>query len=141
MRLTHIRLLVDDFARAHRFYREVVGMEPRFGDEQGPYEEFVLGPAILALFDRRQMMEALGTHASILARPERVGDSMMVCIDVDDVDAEYDRLREAGVRFITEPHDRPTWFVRVAHFRDPEGNLIELNRSTAGPAGDGREPR
>jgi lactoylglutathione lyase len=127
MRLTRVRLLVNDFGRAHRFYREVVGLRPRFGDETGPYEEFELGGATLAIFDRRQMMAALGTQASVLAEPEHVGDRAMVCLEVDDVDAEYERLQEAGVRFITEPNDRPAWFLRVAHFRDPEGNLIELN--------------
>jgi lactoylglutathione lyase len=127
MKLTRVRLLVNDFARAHRFYRELVGLEPRFGDQNGPYEEFVGDGAMLALFDRRQMMEALGTHASILAEPEHVGDRAMLCLETDDVDATYERLRDAGVNFVTEPHDRPTWVLRVAHFRDPEGNLIELN--------------
>jgi lactoylglutathione lyase len=132
MRLTTVRLLVRDFGRTFRFYRDVVGLEPRFGDEGGPYEEFELGPAVLSLFDRRRMMESLGMHASILAQPERVGDTAMVCIQVDDVDAEYQRLIDAGVRFVTQPHDQPTWFVRVAHFRDPEGNLIELSRPLEG---------
>ena len=134
MRLTTVRLLVGDFPRAFRFYRDVLRLTPRFDDERGPYEEFEVGSAVLSLFDRRRMMEALGTHASILAEPERVGDTAMVCMEVDDVDAEYTRLAEAGVRFVTEPHDQPTWFVRVAHFRDPEGNLIELRRPLPGGA-------
>jgi lactoylglutathione lyase len=132
MRLTKVRLLVGDFGRAFRFYRDVVGLQPQFGDEGGLYEEFHVGSAVLSLFDRRRMMEALGTHASILAQPERVGDAAMVCLEVDDVDAEYRRLTDAGVRFVTEPHDQPNWFVRVAHFRDPEGNLIELSRPLPG---------
>ncbi|HJP65269.1 MAG TPA: VOC family protein, partial [Actinomycetota bacterium] len=115
-----------------RFYRDVVGLKPTLGDEDGVYVEFVLGEAVLALFDRRRMMEALGTHASILAEPERVGDASVVCLEVEDLDAEVARLQEAGVRFVTEPHDQPTWHVRVAHFRDPEGNLIELNHPLEG---------
>jgi catechol 2,3-dioxygenase-like lactoylglutathione lyase family enzyme len=128
MRLTRIRLLVGDFPRAFRFYREVVGLTATLGEEDGVYVEFAVGDAILALFDRRRMMEALGTHASILAAPERVGDAAVLSLEVDDLDAEVTRLQGAGVRFVTEPHDQPTWRVRVAHFRDPDGNLIELNR-------------
>jgi lactoylglutathione lyase len=134
VRLTRIRLLMGDYARAFRFYRDVVGLTPVSGDEDGVYVEFAVGEAILALFDRRRMMEAMGTHASILAEPERVGDATVVCLEVDDLDAQYERLQQAGVRFVTEPHDQPTWHVRVAHFRDPEGNLIELNRPLEGGA-------
>jgi lactoylglutathione lyase len=129
MELTRVRLLVRDFGRALRFYRDVLGLTPRFGEEAGVYEEFELGRGVLALFDRARMMEALGTHASFLAEPERVGDSAVICLEVEDVDDEFARLREAGVRFVSEPHDQPTWMVRVAHFRDPEGNLFELSSS------------
>jgi catechol 2,3-dioxygenase-like lactoylglutathione lyase family enzyme len=142
-RLTHVRLLVGDFARAHAFYRDVVGLRPRFGDEGGerhPYEEFDLGPGTLALFDRDLMMEALGTPASVLAAPEHVGNTSVVCIGVEDVDAEYERLLAAGVRFVTEPHDQPGWVLRVAHFRDPEGNLIELGANLPAPASEGEGP-
>lgn len=128
MRLTRVRLLVGDFGRAYQFYRDVVGLTPRFGDESGVYEEFDVGPGVLAVFDRTRMMQALGAQASFLAEPERVGDSSVICLEVQDVDAEYARLRDAGVRFVTEPHDQPTWMVRVAHFRDPEGNLFELSQ-------------
>jgi predicted enzyme related to lactoylglutathione lyase len=136
MELTRVRLLVGDFGRALRFYRDVVGLIPRFGEEDDVYEEFELGRGVLALFDRTRMMEALGTHASFLAEPERVGDTSVICLEVQDVDAEFERLQEAGVRFVTEPHDQPTWMVRVAHFRDPEGNLFELNSPLSSKAAE-----
>jgi hypothetical protein len=36
-------------------------------------------------------------------------------------------LSGRGVQFVTEPHDQEAWVLRVAHLRDPEGNLIEIN--------------
>lgn len=48
---------------------------------------------------------------------------------VDDVEGCARFYREA-FGFVTEPHDRPEWVMRVAHLRDPEGNLIELYEST-----------
>ena len=36
------------------------------------------------------------------------------------------RCGQKGVEFAVGPTDRPDWYLRTAHFRDPEGNLIEL---------------
>jgi lactoylglutathione lyase len=36
------------------------------------------------------------------------------------------RLKDKGVVFFNEPHDRKEWNARVAHLRDPDGNVIEL---------------
>jgi lactoylglutathione lyase len=43
------------------------------------------------------------------------------------VDATYADLKARGVHFVTEPADQEAWVLRVAHFRDPDGNLIEIN--------------
>jgi predicted enzyme related to lactoylglutathione lyase len=44
---------------------------------------------------------------------------------VDDVDAEYDRLREQLCEVVTEPTTMP-WGNRALLFRDPDGNLVNL---------------
>ena len=38
-------------------------------------------------------------------------------------------LRAQGVALVAEPQDRSDWMIRTAHFRDPDGNLIEINSS------------
>jgi lactoylglutathione lyase len=53
---------------------------------------------------------------------------------VDDVDAEHDRLRTAGVRVLAPPADRP-WGERTLHLSDPDGNVVELTRPK--PSGEG----
>jgi catechol 2,3-dioxygenase-like lactoylglutathione lyase family enzyme len=45
------------------------------------------------------------------------------------VNQAYSDLSGKGVVFITGPHDRPEWGIRVAHFRDPDGTLIEVYQS------------
>jgi catechol 2,3-dioxygenase-like lactoylglutathione lyase family enzyme len=45
--------------------------------------------------------------------------------EVDDVDAEYDRLRGEGLAFEGGPDDKP-WGWRVASVRDPAGHTVEL---------------
>jgi predicted enzyme related to lactoylglutathione lyase len=44
---------------------------------------------------------------------------------VEDVDAEYERLRERIVDVVTEPTTMP-WGNRALLFRDPDGNLVNL---------------
>jgi predicted enzyme related to lactoylglutathione lyase len=44
---------------------------------------------------------------------------------VDDVDAEYERLRGCLAEVVTEPTTMP-WGNRALLFRDPDGNLVNL---------------
>jgi lactoylglutathione lyase len=48
---------------------------------------------------------------------------LFVC--VEDVDATFARVREAGATALREPADMP-WGERVAFVRDPEGNVVTL---------------
>jgi predicted enzyme related to lactoylglutathione lyase len=54
------------------------------------------------------------------------GDSTVLVLEVDDVDAEIERLGDA---IVSGPVDRADWGGRVAYARDPSGNLIELFQS------------
>ena len=48
-----------------------------------------------------------------------------ICLDVKDVDAEYERLKAAGMTFHCPPQDLGP-IVRTTYGRDPDGNVIEL---------------
>jgi lactoylglutathione lyase len=121
VQLTHVRLLVENFAACFRFYRDVVGLTPTFGNEdEGGCADFRAGDCSLALFERSGMDD--------VAQLRSPGDGAMLVLAVDDVDAAAERLRAAGVELDSEPHDQPDWGLRVAHVRDPAGNLLELYR-------------
>jgi catechol 2,3-dioxygenase-like lactoylglutathione lyase family enzyme len=49
-----------------------------------------------------------------------------IAFEVDDVDRQYQLLQSRGVQFLGEPltYDPPGY--RIAFFRDPEGNILEL---------------
>lgn len=121
--LTHVRLLVSDFRSCFRFYRDVLGFEVTWGDETKGYADFRTGDTILALFERDAMAAAVG-KAPDRSRGE-LGDVSLI-FGVDDVDATVEALPD-DVGFVTDPHDRPDWGIRVAHCRDPDGNLLEFN--------------
>jgi len=124
MRPTHIRLLVDDYAGMLRFYSDVMGFRVRLEappDDPG-YAEFESEPAVLSIYKRGLMNDAL--DGGVMAG---AGDAVLMAFAVDSVDAEAQRLTSLGVELVTEPHNQDAWVLRVAHLRDPEGNLIELN--------------
>ncbi|HZW05064.1 MAG TPA: VOC family protein [Anaerolineaceae bacterium] len=126
LRFEFTRLLVADFAACFRFYRDVLELPVYLGEEAGPYAEFDTGPVRLALFDKQQMSEAIGAQDL----PETVVGKDRVCLilAVADVDAAARRLEEKGLSPAARPTDRPGWDIRTAHFRDPEGNLFEINQ-------------
>ena len=61
MRFDYARLLVIDFPACFRFYRDVIGLALRRGSETDTYAEFETGFTRIALFDRAEMSEAVGT--------------------------------------------------------------------------------
>lgn len=132
-RLTHVRLLVDKYRECFRFYRDVLGLIPRFGQEAGVYDEFDAGGVVLALYDRGMMASVVGTSKLPIAAIAQ--DRLALTFAVESVDAAYDALTAMGVGFVTPPTDQAAWFLRVAHLRDPAGNLIEINGPMSGADG------
>lgn len=124
MKLTHVRLLTDDTQAMLRFYRDVLGLEVTLDAGGGVYYELATsGGAIVALFRRDLMGEMIGSE---LPPPGR-SDSVALTLAVNDVDATARALRERGAELVTEPSDYEVAFLRVAHVRDPDGNLVEIN--------------
>jgi catechol 2,3-dioxygenase-like lactoylglutathione lyase family enzyme len=96
------------------------------------YADFDTGGGTgIALFQRELMSEALGT-SGLPASAQGDQDSFVLVFSVEDVDATCSRLQAQGVRLVTEPRDRPEWGIRTAHFRDPDGFLIEINQGISG---------
>lgn len=128
MKLSHVRLLVTDYVACLRFYRDVLGLEVHWGDENGDYISFNTGGTLLALFRRTNMVEAVGESEKSLKASQQ--SSHCLIIAVDNVDATYELLKSRGIECINTPHDRASWGVRCFHLYDPDGNMIEVNKET-----------
>jgi lactoylglutathione lyase len=115
MRFSQVRLLVDDFGAAFGFYRDELGLKVGFGDESSGYASFDTGSGTVAIFERADQGGVVE-----LREP---GDSTLLVLELDDVDAAVERL--AGF-VVGAPIDQPEWGGRVAYLRDPSGNLLEL---------------
>jgi lactoylglutathione lyase len=115
VKLSQIRLLVDDFPTSFRFLGEDLGLECTFGDEGGPYASFAAGDGTIAIFRRSEQDAVVGLQPG--------GDAALVVLEVDDVDAATQRL---GALVVGGPTSKPEWGGRVAYVRGPGGNLLEL---------------
>lgn len=129
MRLTDVRLLVDRFDECVRFYTDVMGLQLRLRVPGDVYAELEAGSQgqrlVVGLYRRRLMTEVIGAEY-VPASPRT--DHVLIGFAVEDVDVAHSRLREQGAEIVTDPHDQEAWGLRVAHLRDPDGNLIEIYR-------------
>ncbi|MCX4700834.1 VOC family protein [Streptomyces sp. NBC_01373] len=123
MELAQVRLLVGDFAACYRFYADILGLKPQSGATEGPYEKFspAVGSAGIALQDRDMMSAVLGDELGDGA----TGHRSLVVLRVDDLDAYCAQVTARGATLLYGPAAM-TDRMRVAHLKDPEGNLVEL---------------
>jgi lactoylglutathione lyase len=115
MRFSQVRLLVDDYPACFRFLNDTLGLECTFGGEDDGYASFKAGKGTVAVFRRDEQGEVIELRAA--------GDGSLTVLEVEDVDAEAERLGEAVVG---GPVSKAAWGGRVAYVRDPDGNLFEL---------------
>jgi catechol 2,3-dioxygenase-like lactoylglutathione lyase family enzyme len=118
--ITAITLFVEDLAAAKDFYREALGLQLAFEDDDSAVFKF-----------KNTLINLLRTSAaSELIEPALVGtreagSRFQLTIDVDDVDAMCAELTSRGVKLLNGPIDRP-WGVRTASFMDPAGHIWEI---------------
>lgn len=122
MELTHTRLLVDNYKECFLFYREVLGFDVTWGDENSNYADFKFNGATLGIFERKQMVEAIGEkYSNAIEKVDRTA----LIFKVNSVEESYQAFKNK-VEFITKPTEQKDWGIKVAHFRDPAGTLIEI---------------
>jgi lactoylglutathione lyase len=115
--LDYVILYVDDLERSLSFYRLLLGVVGARRSET--YAELVLENCRLGFYLREAAPDLLGRSSE--------GSGAELLFLVEDVDAEADRLRSAGVRILSGPLDRP-WGHRTVHIEDPDGHVVELAR-------------
>ena len=124
LRINLTSVMVDDQRKALKFYTEVLGFLKKTEIPMGEVSWLtVVSPEAP---DGVELVLEPDSHPA--AKPFKnalVEDGIpFTSFAVKDVQAEYDRLRAAGVRFTQEPTDLGP--VTVATFDDTCGNLIQI---------------
>jgi predicted enzyme related to lactoylglutathione lyase len=118
MKFISTRLITADVKRLVAFYEMVSGIPAVWGNDL--FAEIPTPVGTLAIgSDKTVPLFGAGS-----AEPAANRSAILEFI-VDDVDAEYQRLRDRVAEVVTEPTTMP-WGNRALLFRDPDGNLVNL---------------
>ncbi|GAB4699001.1 VOC family protein [Mycobacterium avium subsp. hominissuis] len=118
MKFISTRIITADVQRLVGFYEIVTRVSAVWANEL--FAEIPTPAATLAI-GSDQTVPLFGAGSAEPAANR----SAIVEFIVDDVDAEYERLREQLTEVVTEPTTMP-WGNRALLFRDPDGNLVNL---------------
>ena len=134
----HCGIVVSDMERSLSFYRDLLGLKVVRGmEESGEYIDNMLSlrdvrvsTVKMSAPDGPSLIELLEFHSHPAESPTKtkaysVGPTH-VAFTVDDLDATYRRLLDAGVRFNAPPQLSPDGYAKVTFCRDPDGTLLEL---------------
>jgi catechol 2,3-dioxygenase-like lactoylglutathione lyase family enzyme len=126
IRVAMTGVYVDDVARAHAFYTDVLGFETRHHVVPGGGEPFVTVGTAGGGQNAAELLLEPGDGP--IAEPYRKAlyEAGIPCIvfGVDDVRAEHERLVGLGVRFEQGPEEQGP--VITAVLDDSVGNLVQL---------------
>lgn len=118
MRFVSTRIITADVGRLVTFYEMVTEAVAVWGNEL--FAEIPTSVGTLAIGSEKTV-PVFGQGS---AEPAANRTAILEFI-VDDVDAEFARLREQLADVVTEPTTMP-WGNRALLFRDPDGNLVNL---------------
>jgi catechol 2,3-dioxygenase-like lactoylglutathione lyase family enzyme len=161
MRVNHVNIVVEDMERSLAFYVGLLGMRATFEAElSGEWIETVTGLAGVRArcvfcqpvgggtrFELLEYHEPAAAAALPAASLPHTPGLRHVALEVEELDRLCERLRSAGVRFLSAPVQVPFPLAgnvhkRLCYLRDPDGVLVEIAEyvtASATPAGTAQQ--
>jgi catechol 2,3-dioxygenase-like lactoylglutathione lyase family enzyme len=135
----HVAISTPNLERIVAFYRDIVGAEVVYEGGWQRGSDVIDGIVGLKNSEAKQAMLKLGNayleffeYVSPAGDPKNpkygVNDHGYThfALDVQDIDAEYERLSRGGMTFNCPPPNFPGSPIRATYGRDPDGNVIEI---------------
>jgi catechol 2,3-dioxygenase-like lactoylglutathione lyase family enzyme len=128
MRINLTSVFVDDQRKALQFYTDVLGFEKRADIPAGDAAWLTVGSPEQP--DGTELLLEPSDHPAVVPFKEALVEDGIpaASFGVDDVEAEYQRLRDRGVVFTQEPLKMGPTVTAV--FDDTCGNLIQIASTT-----------
>lgn len=133
----HTGIVVNDLEKAISFYQDLLGLKiVKRKEETGKFIDKITGLKNVTATTVK-MAAADGALVELLrfsSHPDNVSASSKItttgithlAFTVGDLDSLYQKLKEQGVIFVSQPQVAPNKFAKVVFCQDPEGNLLEL---------------
>jgi predicted enzyme related to lactoylglutathione lyase len=113
-----IAIDVTDWEAARRWYREKLGFEEFWATEEGGWADFrPVGENV-----------SIGLNRLETGMPHRSQGGVTLTFSVRDIESARSELESRGVEFLG-PTDEFPGMVKLATFRDPDGNVMMLAES------------
>jgi catechol 2,3-dioxygenase-like lactoylglutathione lyase family enzyme len=131
MRIYITSIFVDDQAKALDFYTNKLGFEVRNDVPVGEHRWLTVVSKEQP--DGTELLFEPSDHPAVTPYKNALVEDGIpaTSFQVDDVDTEFERLKDIGVKFTQQPTDAGP--VRMAVFDDTCGNLIQLVQMTGEP--------
>ena len=122
MKFVGICLVTNNVPVLVDFYTKVLGVQSEGDDVHAVLSTEGAGIAIFST----EAMESMAPRSTQGAG----GGGFTTMFEVEDVDAEYERLKALSVDFVMVPTTHP-WGARSFWFRDPDGNIVDFFATVA----------
>lgn len=142
----HTGFVVNDLDAMVQFYQDALGLRLQsLREVRGGYVSDVVGipdahlrVAYLVLDEGGHFLELIQylfpKPTDVHSPPSALG-AAHLCVLVDDLEGQYQRLQDNGVRFVHSPITAPSPLggtMKVCYARDPEGNWLEFKELVSG---------
>lgn len=118
-----ICIITDNVSRLSDFYKKVLQAAAEGDDTHVTIQTNGVG---MAIFSKNGMEDMVAGSTKYTGNS-----SSVLMFEVEDVDAEYERLKTMNIEFIMLPTTYP-WGSRALWFKDPDGNIVDFYTKVKG---------
>jgi methylmalonyl-CoA/ethylmalonyl-CoA epimerase len=130
-KINHVAIVVRDIEESLKFWESALGLELHHVEDVPSQASKV---AFIPVGDSEiELVQPTTEDSGMAAYLEKRGEGMHhLCIEVDDIEAKMQELKDAGVRLINEaPQVLPGRKMAFIHPKSASGVLVELYEITA----------
>ena len=135
--IRHAAIVVSDMSESLRFYRDLLGMTvwADFEDASAHLRAVTDLPGVRARIVKLGAKDGASIELlQYFSHPQKVPAPAKACdvgcnhvaLQVDDIDALYEKMAGEGIRFHTPPTVSADGYAKTTYCRDPEGVIVEL---------------